>query len=205
MNDIREIVSKNLTKIRKQNNFTQQDLAKKINFSDNAISRWEKGEVLPSLETLQMLSLIYNVPINWFIEYHLDEELAIINRKQTNLNIAISSSIILTVWVFALIVFLLARFYTGKYYAIIFIWTLPATAFAIRFALKRFFKNKYYVLTASLCLWLTILCIYFQWYEYRIWPIFLFCVPLQLIFILTNAIKNLKNETINTKTKTKTK
>lgn len=205
MEDIREIVSKNLIRIRKQTGLTQQDLAKKINFSDNAISRWEKGEVLPSLETLQMLSLIYKVPLNWFIEEHLDEESSELTKKRTNLYIAISSAIVLAVWVFALIIFLVIAEQTGKYYAITFMWTLPATAFCLRFALKRFFANKYYLTTASLCLWLTIVCIYIQWYKHDVWPVFLFGVPIQLILILTDAIKKIKTENATIKPKTNKK
>ena len=47
---------------------TQVGLAKKINYSDKAVSRWEKGEVLPDIETLDALSKIFNVPLSYLIE-----------------------------------------------------------------------------------------------------------------------------------------
>ena len=68
MDDIREVVAKNIVTLRKENNWTQVELAQKINFSDKAVSRWEKGEVLPDLETVQKLSEVFNVPISSLLE-----------------------------------------------------------------------------------------------------------------------------------------
>lgn len=203
MEDIREIVSKNLTTIRKQNNLTQADLSKKINFSDNAISRWEKGEVLPSLETLQMLSLIYNVPLNWFIQEHSDEQTIIYNNKKRNLYIAMTSAIVLAIWVVALIIFLITSKNTENPSAMPFIWAIPATAFAIRYTLKYFFKDRFYLLSSSLCVWLTIGCFYVQWLQYNIWPIFFLGIPIQLIFILVDSVRKLRVDKINVSKKSK--
>ena len=69
-NNIREIVSKNLIMLRKRQGLTQIDLSKRINYSDKAVSRWEKGEVLPDIETLQSLSEVFNVPLSYMIEEH---------------------------------------------------------------------------------------------------------------------------------------
>ncbi|MGN0961716.1 MAG: helix-turn-helix domain-containing protein, partial [Christensenellales bacterium] len=41
MKDIKQIIANNLITLRKKNNLTQNELAEKINYSDNAISRWE--------------------------------------------------------------------------------------------------------------------------------------------------------------------
>ena len=47
------LVAKNLANYRKINNLTQLDLAEKLSYSDKAISKWERGESLPDLYTLQ--------------------------------------------------------------------------------------------------------------------------------------------------------
>ena len=51
MENVKAIVSQNLLRLRKDNNLTQAELAKRINYSDKAISRWEAGEGVPDLET----------------------------------------------------------------------------------------------------------------------------------------------------------
>jgi tellurite methyltransferase len=52
MENVKEIIAKNLTELRKANKLTQGALAEKLNYSDKAISRWEHAETLPDIETL---------------------------------------------------------------------------------------------------------------------------------------------------------
>ena len=54
------LVAKNLANYRKINNLTQLDLAEQLSYSDKAISRWEKGEVIPDVLTLNKLCEIFN-------------------------------------------------------------------------------------------------------------------------------------------------
>ena len=63
MKDIKQIIADNLVSLRKQNKLTQNELAEKLNYSDNTISRWEKAEITPSVETLVQISEIYNIPL----------------------------------------------------------------------------------------------------------------------------------------------
>ena len=68
MSNLRETVSQNLVRLRKENNLTQIELSQKINFSDKAVSRWEKGEVLPDIETIEKLSEVFGVPMSAILE-----------------------------------------------------------------------------------------------------------------------------------------
>ena len=43
MNDLKLIVAKNITELRKQHGMTQLQLAEKLNYSDKAVSKWERG------------------------------------------------------------------------------------------------------------------------------------------------------------------
>ena len=47
-NQLKEILTRNLISYRKQNNLTQLQLAEKLNYSDKAISKWERGESIPA-------------------------------------------------------------------------------------------------------------------------------------------------------------
>ena len=205
MKNIKDIVAKNLIKIRKQNGLTQAELSNKINYSDNAISRWEKGEVLPSLETLQTLSLIYNVPLSYFIEEHTDEQTRIFNMKKRSLYFAIMASAILSVISVCFLIFLLLYDYTGKYYYNVLTWGAPIIAYIVRFTIKLCFRDKFFLLTSSIFSWTSIFAIYFQWFSLNIWPIFLIGMPIQIMLILVYATKKLKSPTINVKDRTSKK
>ena len=50
--------------LRKQNNMTQEDLAKALGVSNQAVSKWESGQCYPDIQLLPELSKIFNVSID---------------------------------------------------------------------------------------------------------------------------------------------
>lgn len=72
-------ISKKLTELRKAQNLTQIELSDKINYSDKVISKWERGESLPSIEAFKLLSDFYGVSIDELIR---SEELTTSNNSQ---------------------------------------------------------------------------------------------------------------------------
>ncbi len=62
------IISKYLQFLRKSNNYTQDDLAKKLGISRQAVSKWETGAAIPDPEVLLKISKLYNVTINDILE-----------------------------------------------------------------------------------------------------------------------------------------
>ncbi len=53
-----------LYELRTKNGMSQDELAKKVFVTRQAVSRWENGETVPNTETLKLLSGLYNVSIN---------------------------------------------------------------------------------------------------------------------------------------------
>ena len=45
-----------IAKIRKENQLTQAELAKRLNVTDKAVSRWERGLGYPDINTLEPLA-----------------------------------------------------------------------------------------------------------------------------------------------------
>ena len=43
-------------------NMTQEDIAKELKVSKTTVVNWEKGKVVPSFATLQMLANLYQIP-----------------------------------------------------------------------------------------------------------------------------------------------
>ena len=68
MKEIKDIISNNLIRLRKAHNLTQNELANKLSYSDNMVSRWERGEITPNIETLQKISEFFNIPLSTLIE-----------------------------------------------------------------------------------------------------------------------------------------
>ena len=53
-----------LKSIRIKKNLTQDEMAEKLLVTRQAISRWENGETEPNIESLKLLSTIFNISIN---------------------------------------------------------------------------------------------------------------------------------------------
>ncbi len=53
-----------LKSIREKNQLTQDEMAEKLYVTRQAVSRWENGEVTPSIETLKHISAEFDVSIN---------------------------------------------------------------------------------------------------------------------------------------------
>ena len=53
-----------LLQLRKEKNLTQDELAEKVFVTRQAVSRWESGETTPNVETLKLLSKVFDVSIN---------------------------------------------------------------------------------------------------------------------------------------------
>ena len=53
-----------LLQLRKEKNLTQDELAEKVFVTRQAVSRWEAGETTPGVETLKLLSKLFDVSIN---------------------------------------------------------------------------------------------------------------------------------------------
>lgn len=50
--------------LRTQNGLSQDELAEKVFVTRQAVSRWENGETTPNVETLKLLSKLFDVSIN---------------------------------------------------------------------------------------------------------------------------------------------
>ena len=53
-----------LKELRKQNNMTQEQLGQRIGVTNKTVSRWETGNYMPPIESLKLLSDIYQISIN---------------------------------------------------------------------------------------------------------------------------------------------
>lgn len=65
--NLNQIESK-LKELRIKKNITQEELAKQLYLSRQAVSRWETGKSIPDYQTLISICEFYNVNINYFFE-----------------------------------------------------------------------------------------------------------------------------------------
>lgn len=56
-----------LISLRKKQGLTQQELARKLEVSRQAVSKWEVGLAVPNTDNLKILSDLYNVPVDYLL------------------------------------------------------------------------------------------------------------------------------------------
>ncbi|MBO3446390.1 helix-turn-helix transcriptional regulator [Clostridium sp. CCUG 7971] len=57
-------LSENLKKLRKEKNLSQEQLAKMLNVSRQAVSKWESGKTYPDIDNLILLRDIFNITLD---------------------------------------------------------------------------------------------------------------------------------------------
>ncbi len=196
MKNIREIIGDNLASLRKEKKLTQLEIAEKFNYSDKAVSKWEKGDTIPDIETLNALAEFYGVTLDYLTHEGTREEKAEFVKKankSTKNRIANCALTISIVWLIATIVFVYGCLDSTKGTPetlwVSFIWALPFSALMYQFFNKKYFGNKPGTIVAlSFLIWTLLTAIYLTagvaasfW---SLWALFILGIPLQVSLIL---------------------
>ena len=65
---LKYIIGKNIAVYRKRCGLTQAGLADKLNYSDKAVSKWERGESTPDIITLAQLAELFGITVNELVQ-----------------------------------------------------------------------------------------------------------------------------------------
>lgn len=186
MEDIKEIIAYNLIELRKKNNLTQGELASKLNYSDKSISKWERGEGIPDVETLLQIANLFKVNLDYLVQkehpiiYNQDDNSNSIGRKYLIITL-LSLSVL---WLVILLVYALLNIL-----AKVNIWEILVGGFPVSMILTMIFnciwgkKNILYILL-TMIIWSTLATIYIIFRENNPWQCFLIGIPLQIADIL---------------------
>ena len=68
--DYKAVFAENLKRLRKTNGWTQAELAEKIAYSEKSVSKWEKGEALPPVETLMHICEVMKIELCDLMDDH---------------------------------------------------------------------------------------------------------------------------------------
>lgn len=194
MDNINEIVGQNLLRLRKHKKLTQLELAEKFNYSDKAISKWEKGESLPSIDVLHELAKFYEVSLDSLVSE--DDIISAPMRDNENLRRIYPTRLVITllavsaVWLCATTLFVCLRLTLNTDYLYCFLWAVPITCVILVIFNSIWGHYKYLFPILTVLLWSSLSCTYLQVLEFNvdIWPIHFLGIPLQVGIILWGAL-----------------
>ena len=180
-NEFKLIVAKNLIKFRKANGLTQLELAEKLNYSDKAISKWERGESLPDIYMLNVIAEMFGITLNDLVS----EETQVNQSKgKFNKGVVISLSIGL-VWLVAIALFVLLAIAKINFAWLTFIFAIP-TSFIVSIVFSKIYKYHKLLFISVSGLYYTIplaICCALNWTNNSA-LLFIIAAPLQILTIL---------------------
>lgn len=184
MENLNFIIGKNLTFLRKHNKMTQLELAEKLNYSDKAISKWENGESIPSVEVLCKLSKIYNVSLDSMVGEKSANEPMVITPMHKRKRTIITMLSILAVWFVAVLFYIAFDIFSDINLWILFCWSVPATMIVSIVFDAVWNKHRLLFWLVTGLIWSLLLCTSLQFFNYNIWQILFIGIPLQIGAIL---------------------
>lgn len=218
MNDeqLKTRIGLNIALQRKKAGLTQAGLAAKLNYSDKAVSKWERGESIPDVLTLIAMAELFEISVNDLLTdpnalpdgeaCNLEKAMSKVSEKalkrkaNKNVILALSSTL---VWFVALLIFVVLSSFelTDPYSWLIFVYAVPINAIvllSLRSVWRDFRWNKALITIIS---WSGLVSLYVSllvFAKINIWKMFLLGIPGQIAiwlwFRLFSPVKEEKND-----------
>lgn len=188
--ETKDIIAENITGLRKKAGMTQAELANRLDFTDKAVSKWERGLSLPDAPTLKELADLFGVDVNYLFTPHvydpLDEESEKKLKKKEVMvkSIYILSLCLISTILIAILLSTIADIYdeTAKIRAYLFI--LPGLSFFALLLNILFGRNsRMNLILASVLTWALADALYY-FLGHRLILIFVIAAVVQIAIIL---------------------
>lgn len=192
-------IGANIAYYRKRAGLTQVGLAEKLNYSDKAVSKWERGDSIPDVLTLMQIAAQFGVTVDDLLGdvNALPENIGTIERAMTqvsekalkrkaNKNIILALSTTL-VWFVALLAFVVMSILRVPHSLLPFLYAVPANAIVLLSLRSAWHDYRWNKALISTIVWGSLACIYATVYAvlaFSTWQILLLGIPGQIAIFL---------------------
>ncbi len=201
--DLKPIVAKNIIELRRAADITQAQLAEKLNYSDKAVSKWERGEAIPSVSTLKEIADLFGVTVDYLISADHEAENEIRRefterQRRNRLIITLLSTTI--VWLVATIIYVSisvsTEFRLSKAW-LVFVFAVPVSCVVTLVFNSIWGRKKLNFFIISLLLWtmLVSLCLvlFLSLQKAYFWLVLAIGIPSQIMILLSSGLKFRRN------------
>ncbi len=190
MDELKIIIASNIIRLRNAAGMTQLELATQLNYSDKAVSKWERAESTPDVFVLKQIADIYGVTVDYIITAHDEwdkppatviDELKFHPKMLT----AVVSAAIYTV---AVVVFVLLWILGLGIVWEIFIYAIPVTAITMLIFNTLWRNSKGNIFIVSTIVLSLIAVLYFSFRQalsLNLWQLFIIAVPAEAVVVLS--------------------
>ncbi len=208
LQDLKPIIAKNISDLRQASGMTQIELAEKLNYSDKAVSKWERAESVPDISVLKQITDLFGVTLDYLVtEDHTERSKETIPDKKrifTNHTFITCISVAL-VWLIATTIYVVIESvlknlsaqpdFIFPIHLLSFIYAIPISMIVWLVFNSIWFNHRLNFLIVSLLMWSAIAAIYLTLLPFAInvWLIFLLGIPGQVIILMWSKIRRRKS------------
>ena len=210
MEDIKSNIASNISELRIMSDMTQIELAEKLNYSDKAVSKWERGESVPDVTVLCKIAEVFGVTLDYLVEsVHEDkksetvemDDIVLTRRerltRKPDYNPILNHYLIMGISIFGVILLatvvylsLIGIFPKSKVCWLAFVYAVPASLIIWLVFNSIWFEPRLNFLIVSLLIWSLLAVVYITVLAlgYNIPLMFTVGVPAQIIIIMWSKI-----------------
>ena len=201
--DLKPIIAKNIIDLRRAADITQAQLAEKLNYSDKAVSKWERGEAIPSVTTLKEIADLFGVTVDYLISAEHETENQIkreFSERQRRNHLIITLLSTTIVWLVATIIYVIislsTEFRLSKAW-LVFVFAVPVSCVIALVFNSIWGKKKRNFLIISLLLWTALisfcLVLFLSLQKAYFWLVLAIGIPSQIMILLSSGLKFRRN------------
>lgn len=191
------IIAGNIGQLRREAGMTQLELAEHLNYSDKAVSKWERGESIPDIVTLKALADRFSVSVDYLLRADHPRETEIkreYTRRQRRNHMLITVMACALVWLVAVFTHTIVSAAVrneGRLW-LTYLYAVPVTLVVLLVFNSVWGNVRKNFLIISALIWTTLACVYISvqvFVAFNMWLLFIVGIPAQIIVGLWSGLR----------------
>jgi transcriptional regulator with XRE-family HTH domain len=194
MIDLKPFIAKNIIILRKAKNWTQTELAQKLNYSDKAVSKWEREESIPDVTVLKEIANLFDVNVDYLLEeeHANSKKSAAVPKQKRKDHLIIALLSAMGVFLAATVLFVFSGLFPVELSLpawMVYIYALPVALIVLLVFNSVWGRRTVNFIIITLLMWSILLALYLSFHVNNIWLIFVIGIPAQIIILLAAKLK----------------
>ena len=198
MDELKNIIAENIQLLRRDAGMTQASLAEKLNYTDKAVSNWERGESVPDVAVLRDIAELFGVTVDYLLHREHERKAEIIpihsKKRRVSNHASITCMSIILVWLLATFAFVLIDIITPGIttHWLAFVYAVPMSMIVWLIFNSIWFCRRRNFLIISLLMWTVLASVYLTLLPFNanLWQIFGLGIPGQAIIFLWSRLRS---------------
>lgn len=196
MFDLREIIAKNICELRLGAGMTQSALAAELNYSDKAVSKWERAESVPDISVLKQIADLFGVSVDYLISLQHEEpqpDISTLRTAKRN-RFIVSALAAMLVWLIGTYAFIQMTIFAPSSALpawMMFVYAMPTSSIVVLIFNSIWGRRRLNYLIITVAVWSLLLSVYLSVLTLgggNFWSMFFLGIPAQIIIVLWSGL-----------------